>query len=85
MITPCDDSNPLSLELISFDEGVLEVRLLGSCRHCPAAQETFEETVRAQILRSDPRIKSVILNTEMDPEIIEFARAFLNRRKGERG
>jgi len=84
IITPCSSSNPLNMELLSFNEGVLEVRLQGSCSHCPAAQETFEEVVRSQIMRSDSRIKSVILNTEIDPELIAFAKTFLNRKSEER-
>lgn len=47
------------LELVSIDDGVASVRLIGACRSCPAASVTLKAGVEAQLLRAFPEIERV--------------------------
>lgn len=60
----------------------VRVALLGNCKKCPAAQITIEQTVQ-RILSEElgDEIDHVILINETDPELLDFARQFLNRNK----
>jgi Fe-S cluster biogenesis protein NfuA len=49
------------LEFSSFDEkkGVLEIRLLGMCSHCPMAHFTLKEGIEKEIKKAVPEVKTV--------------------------
>lgn len=69
-----------------IEDGIVYITLYGNCQGCPSAQLTTESVV-AERLREElgDAVKDVILQTEMDPEIIEFAKKLLRRKHNEGG
>ncbi|NTU98751.1 NifU family protein [Candidatus Falkowbacteria bacterium] len=49
------------VEYVDFDEkkGLLSVRLLGHCAHCPMSQITLKQGIEATIRENIPEVKSV--------------------------
>ena len=50
------------VELVDVDEkkGIVKVRLLGHCAHCPMSQMTLKMGIEAQIVREVKGVKEVI-------------------------
>lgn len=65
------------LELISVQDGVVTVKLLGACKGCPSAKSTLEEIVLAGIQEEIPWIREVVLHDETSEELLEMARKIL--------
>ena len=70
------------VELISFEEGVLRLRLLGECSQCPSAQITAEEVIGKELKAAFPEIADVVLVQQVREELLDFARQILNRSQG---
>jgi len=48
------------IEFVNYTEdGILEVRLVGACGHCPMAQMTLRAGVERAVLRTVPEVKRV--------------------------
>lgn len=47
------------IELVSFEEGVLKVRLKGACAGCPMSQMTLANFVERKLKEAAPEIKRV--------------------------
>lgn len=50
------------IELVSVDEqtGIVQVKLVGACAHCPMAQITLKQGVEARIKHAVPEVKEVV-------------------------
>ena len=50
------------VEFVSFDRktGVVKVRLLGMCTHCPMAEVTLKNGIGAVLKKEVPEVKEVI-------------------------
>ena len=60
-------------------DGVLKVRLLGQCSHCPAAAITNEEMIEGQLCERLPEIKRVVLVNGVSEELLDQARRLLRK------
>jgi len=67
-----------NIELVSFEDGIVEVKLLGQCKGCLSAKYTIEDIVEASLKEAIPGIKKVILINEISEELLEQARGILN-------
>ena len=47
------------IELVSFENGVVKVRLKGACCGCPMSQMTLSNFVEARLKEAVPEIKKV--------------------------
>ncbi len=65
------------VEILSLEDGILRIRLLGKCSGCPSAQLTTEELIKTEIMEEIPQVKDVVLVQETSPELMEFARKIL--------
>ncbi|WP_253198820.1 NifU family protein [Clostridium estertheticum] len=72
-----------NIELISCDDGIVEVKLMGQCKGCLSAKYTVENLVEAAIKEAIPTIKKVVLRNEVSQDLLEQAKKFLN--EGNRG
>lgn len=63
--------------LISFEDGVLMVKLTGACSSCPSAQLTAEDVVKGIIMDAVPEVKDVILDTSVSDDLIDVARKLM--------
>ncbi len=66
-----------NIELVSFRDGIVEVKLLGQCKGCLSAKYTIEDLVEAALKEAMPDIKKVILINEVNEELLEQARKIL--------
>ena len=69
------------VELISYKDGVVSVRLLGACAGCPSASLTNEEVIAAELKTALPEIKDVVLVQQTSEELLDFARKILRHEK----
>lgn len=67
------------LEITSYKNGVLNIRLLGQCHNCPSAKFTIEETIESSLRKNIPGFKKVILDTDISAELYDFARKILRK------
>lgn len=72
-----------NIELISYNDGIVEVKLMGQCKGCLSAKYTVEDVVEVALKKNIPCIKKVILRNEVSEELLNQARKFLN--EGNRG
>lgn len=47
------------IELVSFEDGILKVRLKGACAGCPMSQMTLTNFVERKLKEAAPEIKKV--------------------------
>ncbi len=66
------------VELVSCDNNIVKVRLLGKCAGCPSAYLTTEELIGATIRRHLPEIEDVVLVQEVSEDLLNFAKGILN-------
>ena len=48
------------IELVSVEDGVVKVRLIGACGGCPMSQITMTQGVEQAIKKAVPQVKKVI-------------------------
>ncbi|MEL7649368.1 MAG: NifU family protein [Sedimentibacter sp.] len=68
------------LEVIKFEDGVLEIKLLGKCSGCPSAKFTTEDLVEAELKKYVPGLEKVILNESVSEDLLDFAKKILNQK-----
>lgn len=77
-VRPFLNSHGGEVRLLEYKDGVVLVSLSGACAGCPSADLStrffIEETLKNEI----PEITCVELERTTDPELLDFARKFLN-------
>lgn len=68
------------IELVEVNDGVVVVKLLGSCSSCPSAMFTMEDLVESTLKDNIPGVKEVILDTSISDELLELAKSFLRKK-----
>ena len=66
-------------ELVSVQDGILRLRMLGQCAGCPAATMTNETLIEGQLMPLLPDLKEVILVHTVDDSLLAQARAMMQR------
>jgi Fe/S biogenesis protein NfuA len=79
-VRPALASHRGDIQVESFEDGILRVRLLGECSNCPSALDTTEELVEGELKAALPQIKQVSLVTGVSDELLDQARALLRTR-----
>lgn len=54
------DGGDLELVNIEEEKGIVSVRLVGACSHCPMSAITLKQGVEAEIKRAVPEVKEVV-------------------------
>lgn len=67
------------IEVVDVTDGIVTVRLLGSCSGCPSARTTVEEIVETALKREIKEVKQVILEGAVSADMLELARRILNK------
>jgi len=65
--------------LTKLDDGVVYVKLTGSCAACPSAQQTIEDVVKGVVMDNVEGVKDVVLDTSVGEDLLEMARKILNK------
>lgn len=68
------------IEIASLQDGILKIKLLGSCVGCSYARTTTEENVKKIIILEDIGVKDVILETGISEDLIEMAKKLLAKK-----
>jgi Fe-S cluster biogenesis protein NfuA len=68
------------IRVMSFEDGVLKVKMQGSCNNCPSAVFEVEQLVTAEIQAAVPGVQRVALDTGVSDELLEMARALMKNR-----
>jgi Fe-S cluster biogenesis protein NfuA len=58
-VRPYLDSHGGNVELLSVGDGVVRLRLQGTCRGCPSSAETLKHAIESAILAAAPDVVSV--------------------------
>lgn len=66
------------LKLVSFEDGILNIKLLGKCSNCPSAKFTVEDVIEVELKKHIPEIKQVVLDESVSDDLLEFAKKILN-------
>lgn len=69
------------ISLVSYEDGIVKVRMLGQCAGCPSAMITTEEVIKKELMDAFSEIKDVFVVQETSPELIEFARQLMGRNR----
>lgn len=69
-----------NVEIISYENQVLKIRLLGQCSGCPSATLTTEELIKKEVTDALPEVEDVILVTGVSDELIQAAKEILKKR-----
>ena len=65
------------VEVVSLEDGILRVRLLGHCSGCPSATITTEQIIQEEVCQAIPEVQQVVLIQEVSEDLLEQARAIL--------
>ena len=58
-------------------DGVVYIKLNGSCASCPSAQDTMEKVVKKKIMDNIPEVKDVALDTSVSQDLLDMAKKLL--------
>ena len=83
-VRPLLEQHEGNIQVISCQDGVLRVRLLGQCGNCPSAVVTAEELIAPPVKEALPEIKQVVLDTSVSDEIWDMAKSILKSRREQR-
>ncbi|MCR1899623.1 NifU family protein [Irregularibacter muris] len=68
------------MEVVSYHNGTLYVRLLGHCQNCPSAELTAQDIIESKLKEYIPEIKEVILNKDISEDLYTLAKEILNKK-----
>jgi Fe-S cluster biogenesis protein NfuA len=68
------------VRVVSYENGILKIRLLGQCSNCPSASDTTQDLVAGELISAVPELRQVVLETGVSDELLEQARALLRSR-----
>lgn len=78
LVRPALQSHGGDVELVSYEDGILRLRMLGQCAGCPAATMTNETLIEGQLMPLLPELKEVILVHSIDESLLDMARSLMN-------
>ncbi|KXB92338.1 NifU family protein [Megasphaera hutchinsoni] len=81
-IRPSLQSHGGNVEIISYENNHLHIRLTGQCSGCPSALITTEELITQTVQEHFPEIKRVQLAFGVSASLIETAKQMLQKSKG---
>lgn len=61
-IRPTMQADGGDIEFVNFDEktGIVQVKMIGMCAHCPMSQITLKQGVEVELKKEIPEVKEVI-------------------------
>ncbi len=71
-------------EILSYENGILRLRMLGQCAGCPAADLTNETIIEGSLLPLVPGLSQVVLIHQVSDELLSEARRLTTHGSGTR-
>ena len=90
LVRPQLASHGGDVELLSLDDGVVRLRMKGSCHGCPSSAATLKQTIEAAIYDAAPDVTAIEVEEAAEPShlaslpIISIGPAILSRSGGDR-
>ena len=69
-----------NVKIVNFENGVLKIKLLGSCANCPASQETLDNKIIKLLEKEFSEIKEIESVKGVSNDLIAQARKILKQR-----
>ncbi len=66
------------IQVVSLEDGILKVKMLGACSQCAAASSDVEEIVTKEVKAAFPQITEVVLVTGVSEDLLAAAREILS-------
>ena len=79
-IRPSIQEHGGDIEIVSLQDEILKIKLLGSCIGCSYAQTTTIDNVKKIIISENIGVKDVILETGVSEDLIEMAKKLLTKK-----
>ena len=76
-VRPSLHSHGGDISIVSYEDGILRIKLLGQCSGCPAAKATNEDLIKSSVMEEISEVKDVILVEEVSEELLDFAKKIL--------
>ena len=77
LVRPALASHGGGVEFLSFEEGILRLKMLGQCAGCPGATMTNETLIEGQPMPLIPELKQVVMVHTVDESLLEMARELM--------
>ena len=58
-VRPALQSDGGDIELIDVEDGIVKVRLVGACAHCPSSTMTLYQGVEKMLMDAIPEVKGI--------------------------
>ena len=58
-IRPALQADGGDIELVDVEDGIVKVRLVGACSHCPSSAMTLYEGVEKMLMEKIPEVKGI--------------------------
>ena len=58
-IRPALQSDGGDIELVDVEDGIVKVKLVGACSHCPSSAMTLYEGVEKMLMEKIPEVKGI--------------------------
>lgn len=67
--------------VISIEDGIVSVEMSGACAGCPSADLETKDMIEAVFRSELPEIRGVEISRAIDPELLDFVKQILDRKK----
>ena len=67
------------VKILSYEEGVLKIRMQGQCSNCPSAKVIVEGIIEKEVKEHVPEAERVELIEGVSDELLDFAKKILNK------
>jgi Fe-S cluster biogenesis protein NfuA len=67
------------VKVLSFQDGVLKIKMQGQCSNCPSAIFTVEGIIEKEVKEHVPEVERVELIEGVSDELLDFAKKILNK------
>lgn len=67
------------VKVVSFEDGVLKIKMQGQCSNCPSAIFTVEGIIEKEVKEHVPEVERVELIEGVSDELLDFAKKILNK------
>ena len=69
------------VEILSYEDGIFKIRMLGQCAGCPAADLTNETIIESELKSAFPELKQVALVYQVSEDLLNEAKRLMTRSK----
>lgn len=67
------------VEIISIENGIVKIRMLGQCSGCPSASLTIEEVIKNTLREKGCKIKEIVVENQISQDMLDLAHKLLHR------